>query len=116
MRQGDEGRASRGARAAGSALVVGLALVSCAPGNVHDKFGAAVACQELVERRLKAPATADFPTVNPAAIDSGANAIYQVTSYVDAQNGFGAQIRTNYTCKVQYQASDSSWNLLDIDL
>ena len=39
---------------------------------------------------------------------------YQVRRYVDAQNAFGAEIRTRFTCTVK--RSGDSWHLLDLDL
>lgn len=56
--------------------------------------------KEKVKAVLKAPKTADFPG---AIIDSDSWNInknkktYTVTSYVDAENSFGAQIRSEYT-------------------
>lgn len=95
-----------------SAVVI---LTAC-EGNQHDKVGAYVACEDFARDRLLAPATADFAGVTGSIIDSLPAATYQVASYVDAQNAFGAQIRKRFTCRVRYQASDSSWNLLAIDM
>ena len=59
-----------------------------------------VFCKEVVKRGLKAPSTAKFPFLpNTIRVDPDT---YEVNSYVDAQNGFGAMIRTNYTCRVSY--------------
>ena len=53
-----------------------------------------------VEEQLKSPSTADFPSVNHATITkSGAS--YTVSSYVDAENSFGAIIRTNFTVTIE---------------
>jgi hypothetical protein len=38
-----------------------------------------------------------------------------VWAYVDAQNRFGATIRTRYWCEVEYIGNDM-WRLIDIDL
>lgn len=57
-------------------------------------------CQDLVEQRLKAPKTADFPWLDGewkyTPVDGG----YKVESYVDAENSFGAQIRSHFGCTV----------------
>lgn len=57
-------------------------------------------CQTLVERSLKAPSSADIPFAQP--IVDTENALFTVSSYVDAQNGFGAIIRTNYICILKF--------------
>ncbi|WP_035121250.1 hypothetical protein [Corynebacterium freneyi] len=57
-------------------------------------------CQDLVEQRLKAPKTADFPWLDGewkyTPVDGG----YKVESYVDAENSFGAQVRSHFGCTV----------------
>lgn len=55
--------------------------------------------QDHVKDLLKAPATADFPAYSPEFV-SGSGSDFKVNSYVDAQNGFGAKIRTRYSCNV----------------
>jgi hypothetical protein len=45
---------------------------------------------------------------------------YLVTSYVDAQNAFGATIRNNWRCEIQYTCGESgdqsNWRLISLDL
>lgn len=61
-------------------------------------------CERAVKRTLKAPSTADFPWAGGnVAIAGPREAIF--TSYVDAQNGFGAMIRTNYVCSLEFTGS-----------
>ena len=48
----------------------------------------------------KAPATADFASYSDSAVVNKGDGTYIVVSYVDAQNSFGAKIRTRYTCTV----------------
>jgi hypothetical protein len=58
---------------------------------------AQVACQTQVEKQLKAPASADYPAdIDPVKTGDG----WQWNAYVDAQNSFGAKLRTNFTCEV----------------
>jgi hypothetical protein len=66
---------------------------------------ARVVCKEAVEARLKAPATADFPSFGWNVADLG-KWHYSVSSYVDSQNSFGANIRTTFTCDVQCVAEN----------
>lgn len=65
----------------------------------------------FVKRQLKAPSTADFPALSdtnhprPLISKTGEHS-YSVTSYVDAQNAFGAKLRKAYTCKLTYVGND----------
>lgn len=54
-------------------------------------------CFRSVKKILKAPATAKFPLVRePKFFVNGG--IYYVSGQVDAQNGYGALIRSNFSC------------------
>ena len=62
--------------------------------------------QEEVEKQLKSPKSADFPwnfdeynITYQGETDDGLY-MYTVTSYVDATNSFGAEIRTKYICAI----------------
>lgn len=66
---------------------------------------AEVMCQQFVEDRLKAPTTADFDTAH-----SGEGPTYTVTGTVDAENSFGAKVRSSFTCQVTYEG-DERWRL-----
>jgi hypothetical protein len=68
---------------------------------------ALVKCQEAVESALKAPATAKFPSDAFHGVTDVGGWRYQVHSYVDSQNSFGALIRTSYTCDVQCVGIDN---------
>lgn len=61
----------------------------------------------FVMQNLKSPSTADFPLYDYRAINLGGNQ-WSVTSYVDAQNSFGATIRTNYRVFITFQGGE--WN------
>lgn len=69
--------------------------------------------QVYVQSQLKAPATAKFPYSGDASAvkvtDLGGN-VAEVTAYVDAQNSFGAMIRTHYTATLQW-VSGSDWKV-----
>lgn len=79
-----------------------------------DKIEVMTFAQMLVEKHLKAPSTAKHPwgTSNYQITDLG-DYRYRVSSYVDAQNSFGAMIRTNYT--VVIRQSGDSWKLESIN-
>lgn len=67
-----------------------------APGPVD----AYVACKDFVSKNLKAPSEAKFPTMNEAKIANVSGTRWQVISYVDAPNSFGAMLRNQYICEV----------------
>lgn len=66
-----------------------------------------VAAEDAITSLLKSPSTAEFPSKVWASDQwsvSTSDGIVTVSSYVDAQNSFGAMIRENFT--VQYRISD----------
>ncbi|GBG03919.1 hypothetical protein AZSI13_32460 [Azospira sp. I13] len=77
-----------------------------------DKIGAFTACQELVRMRLKAPSTADFASYSESTVIED-DRYFRVTSYVDAQNAFGAKLRNRWVCHVQ--AKKETWQLIDLE-
>lgn len=74
--------------------------------------------KNFVEAGLKAPSTADFPLMDFTSTYIG-DSTFIVKSYVDAQNSFGAKIRTNYRVKLRYNGGDwansGNWTLLDMN-
>lgn len=54
-----------------------------------------VQAQEFVKRSLKAPSTAEFPW-EPVSAGTDGTGLYQVESYVDSQNSFGAMVRSKW--------------------
>lgn len=66
----------------------------------HNALDANVACQLAVEEQLRSPTSARF---EPGAMGRHlGDSRYLVESYVDAQNSFGAQIRSRFTCEVEF--------------
>lgn len=73
-------------------------------------------CEDRVEKSLRSPSTADFPFFSQAIYDGNRRAT--LASYVDAQNGFGATIRTNFVCVVEYNGGGApsefeNWKIVD---
>jgi hypothetical protein len=64
----------------------------------------------VMEKQLKAPATAKFASKNESNISKLGDNLYEVTSYVDAQNSFGALIRTSFTIVVKDEGE--TWQLI----
>ena len=83
------------------------------------RFGAFDVCTQFVEERLKAPGTASFRNYfeddGEVTVTGVGDGPYTVRSSVDAQNSFGAEIRTDFTCIVTHQG-DGNWRLNDLAL
>jgi len=80
-----------------------------------DKIGAFVMSQEFVKERLKAPSTADFPWYDESFVTDLGGGRFRVSAYVDAQNSFGAKIRSKYTCILKSTDGDT-WTLESINI
>ena len=96
-----------------------------AVSNVNDKIVSStqrgliiISAQEDVENNLKAPTTAEFPGEVLEADQwnvSRDGTTYVITSYVDAQNSFGAMIRSNFQVTYEWDGStDTVPTLTDI--
>lgn len=59
-----------------------------------------IKCQETIKSILKAPSTAKFPNILEWKF-SKQDGITIVQSYVDAENGFGAMIRSEFQFKIR---------------
>jgi len=97
---------------AAAVLLIGLALAGCG-SHKPDDYDAYKACENWVGEQLKAPSTADFSGHGDSQIVETENG-YDIKGYVDAENGFGAQIRTNWSCNVAL--SGDNWELLDLNV
>lgn len=95
-------------------FVIGLVGMAARDKEGEDKSGAWTAAQGFVESRLKSPSTADFPWYQEEKIHYLGNDSYRVSSYVDAENSFGATMRSNYTCTVKREGE--RWTLVNIDM
>lgn len=80
------------------------------------------ACQGWISDRLKSPATAIFPDLDDPKVRATEGEFYRLStptptfkfeSYVDSENGFGALIRTGWSCEVfRYGAG---WNDVSVE-
>lgn len=61
-----------------------------------------VDAKAIIEKALKAPSTAKYPSSSDAKIERSENNRFKVTSYVDSQNSFGAMIRSDWSVTFQY--------------
>jgi len=83
-------------------LIVGCMWFSNRGSDPPDGFDAQVACKSFVEDRLKSPSSADFSNVT----HSGDSPRWTVTGSVDAENSFGASLRSDWTCTVRLDGGD----------
>lgn len=91
-------------------IMVGILVVLCSAlgavkwvkGDPVDGYDAQVACKTFVERQLKAPSTAKFSGLS----HSGSGPRWTVTGAVDAENSFGATVRSNWTCTVRISGDE----------
>lgn len=74
-------------------------------------------CNKQVKQVLKSPKSADFPSMPRIVFDGKTATLY---SHVDAQNSFGAMIRSRFICTVQYIGGEpskkESWVLKDLTM
>lgn len=68
-------------------------------------FEARSICEDWVKDRLKAPSSAKFTD----GAESGGGGKYTISGSVDAQNSFGAMIRSTWTCDIRYDTSTEKW-------
>lgn len=105
-------------------LIVAISIVSSCSnksGNTDPDQAtmASIQCESFVKDQLKAPASADFPSIADHIYKVGDNG-YRIESHVDAQNSFGANLRSNYTCEIQWNGKDSAdisnWTLANLQI
>jgi hypothetical protein len=62
---------------------------------------AEIRCRAVVERNLKAPSTAVFQDYSDDYVKYLGQGKFEVQTKVDAENSFGAKLRTSFDCQVQ---------------
>ena len=85
-----------------------------APAHCLNWVEVSAASEHYVSQKLKAPATASFPTNEADWIIAKEGRVVTCRSYVDAQNSFGAMIRQRFS--IQLQCTDNGFKLLALDL
>lgn len=72
-----------------------------------DTAGAFACAKTQLLSMLASSSSAKFPWVHTDAITQKlSDGNYMISSYLDAQNGFGAMIRQDYVCKVRFNSLD----------
>ncbi|MEU7348341.1 hypothetical protein ABZ778_31450 [Streptomyces bacillaris] len=99
-----------------------LALAACGSGDGKPLAeSAAVMCEGFVKQRLKSPGTAKFPGVmdgdyaKTTVLSDTKPWKYKVTGVVDSQNGFGATVRSSWTCTTSTE-DDNTWTAHEVKL
>ena len=93
-----------------SSAIQGMGSSSPSRANDNgDRVGACVISHQFVEAQLKAPSSAKFQSCSSATI-SQSGKLWRVSSWVEAQNSYGAQLRTEYMATIEYRGGDN-WRL-----
>jgi len=84
---------------------------------VHgDADGAWSAAKGYVTQRLISPGSVRFPwpeSLDQVAVETSTGR-WRVVGWVDSQNRFGAVIRSNFTCQLQYDTG--KWRLISLEM
>jgi hypothetical protein len=80
----------------------------------YDEFNASTECERFVKNSLKAPSTAEFAPHRQLQITGSGEGPWRVVGWVDAQNSFGAKLRNNFVCEVQF--SGDTVRLLNLQI
>jgi ribosomal protein L40E len=74
----------------------------------NQSISAWVAATNAVQNELKSPSTANFPSYSNSYVTDNNDGTYSVSSYVDAENSFGAKIRSTWSCTVNSSGNVSN--------
>lgn len=78
-------------------LVMAIFLTACGSSSNKSATDAKICAEKAVEDNLKSPSTAKFCKYTEMTATNLGGDKWKVTGYVDAQNSFGAVVRTNWT-------------------
>lgn len=75
--------------------------------------------KSYIKQKIKTPATAEFPFLDYQSTSLTPRTV-EIRSYFDAQNNFGATVRTHYKIKMEQTGDDwadvSAWEILDFTM
>ncbi len=82
-----------------------------------QEIEAFVMCEDPVKAQLRAPSTAEFPSTRAPGVSARhlGEGVYSVRGFVDSQNGFGAMLRTSWTCEIAENANQT-WSLRNLKI
>jgi hypothetical protein len=81
--------------------------------KTYTKLNALVVSRSFVKEKLKSPASSEFGNSTDLVTQPN-DTTFIIISYVDAQNSFGALIRSNYSCKIIYTPETDMANCYDL--
>jgi hypothetical protein len=94
-------------------IVAAIAALAIAAGGITWALWPSLAdraaerCHDLVTDRLRAPSTAVWASTQ---IEDRGNGRFFVWGEIDAQNGFGAQVRSRYSCELYTPDGGGRWS------
>ena len=106
-----------------TAVLMILPLAACGKADYcadtdAAKINAFVWSQSVVEKRLKSPGAANFPKINAPGVSVSRTAPceFYVRGFVDAQNGFGAVLRSTYSMMFIVSGDQKSYTTRDVKI
>lgn len=90
-------------------VILGLIGNNIGASEKPNEYEAKQICEDAVERNLKSPATATYDS--RVQIKSDNENDYRILTEVDSQNGFGAMVRTNFSCNLTWSPEAKKWTL-----
>ncbi|GAA0082983.1 hypothetical protein [Clostridium sp. CTA-6] len=66
----------------------------------EERYKAYETAKSYVEDELKSPSTAEFPSASEAKITKLGKDEYKIESYVNAENSFGAKVKSTFSCRI----------------
>lgn len=94
------------------ASLYGCGVWANGPDPERDREAARIACEDRVKDGLKAPSSANFQ--RPIITDTGENK-WRIKGEFDAQNGFGAMIRSTYVCETRLEGEYFKTKIVSVD-
>lgn len=85
--------------------VIIIVLFSQGDSEIDPERSAYTMAKTVISERLKAPSTAEFQPYDDDVVVSNGE-LYQVTMWVDAENSFGAMLRTTFVLQIKYDGED----------
>jgi hypothetical protein len=101
--------------------ILSFALTGCIERNhcatATKSKGAYEFAQEVVSSQLRSPSTAQFPDISDPKVFvyqenfvlDASQCSFVINAFVDAQNGFGAMVRSRFEIIADYNHSTKTW-------
>jgi hypothetical protein len=82
---------------------------------IPDKVDAFIMAKKFMSENLRSPSTAEYASLNNSIVKTtDIPDMWEVVSYVDSQNGFGAMVRTKFKIKMHVDRVSKKWTMIDI--